>query len=334
MDLRESDSTAAQKVSEAHYDTHQNGLGDLDTADPLHILRQTQQRNAQLEQEIRAYRKMAADLRDFPQILAHALKDLLSIMVGYSALLVDTLPEGKYQELMWAEQLLNTSLKMNNIIEGLLLLACVEQTDVEPTPLDMSTIIAEVERRLEDSIAQTEATWIKPASWPAAMGHAAWVEEVWVNYISNALKYGGRPQIGIPPRIELGWDQADTEGHIRFWVRDNGHGISPDAQARLFIPFTRLDPTCADGHGLGLSIIKRIVEKLNGQVGVESTCGQGSLFFFTLPAIIISGFDLMVSNTHDLLHQLDGVDYRAIEHTLQSIRSRNKGSSYMGRWTH
>jgi hypothetical protein len=42
----------------------------------------------------------------------------------------------------------------------------------------------------------------------------------------------------------------------------------------------------------------------------------------------------MVSNTHDLLHQLDGVDYRAIGHTLQSIRSRNKGSSYMGRWTH
>ena len=67
-------------------------------------------------------------------------------------------------------------------------------------------------------------------------------------------------------------------------MRDNGPGLTPEEQGRLFIPFTRLHPrTCrAKGHGLGLSIVRRIVEKLGGQVGVESEMGWGSVFTFTL----------------------------------------------------
>ena len=66
-------------------------------------------------------------------------------------------------------------------------------------------------------------------------------------------------------------------------MRDNGPGLTPEEQARLFTPFTRLDQVRARGHGLGLSIVRRIVEKLGGQVGVESEVGRGSFFFFTLP---------------------------------------------------
>jgi signal transduction histidine kinase len=132
--------------------------------------------------------------------------------------------------------------------------------------------------------------------WPTAMGHGPWVEEVWVNYISNALKYGGRP-----PRVELGFDTSTAglgspqlqsssgattlSGKIRFWVRDNGPGLPPEAQAQLFTPFPRLERDRAEGHGLGLSIVQRIVDKLGGQVGVESKVGQGSTFTFTLTSM-------------------------------------------------
>jgi signal transduction histidine kinase len=75
---------------------------------------------------------------------------------------------------------------------------------------------------------------------------------------------------------------------VRFWVRDNGPGLSPEAQARLFTPFTRLDQARLQGYGLGLSIVRRIVEKLGGQVGVESQVGAGSTFWFTLPAASVS----------------------------------------------
>jgi len=71
---------------------------------------------------------------------------------------------------------------------------------------------------------------------------------------------------------------------VRFWVRDNGQGIPPQEVGRLFTPFTRLGQVRAKGHGLGLSIVRRIVEKLGGQVGLESELGKGSTFFFTLPA--------------------------------------------------
>jgi signal transduction histidine kinase len=119
---------------------------------------------------------------------------------------------------------------------------------------------------------------IFPDEWPQAQGYAPWIEEVWVNYLSNGLKYGGQP-----PRLELGATVQD-EGVVRFWVWDNGPGIDQDAQVMLFTEFYRLDKVRAQGHGLGLSIVQRIMDKLDGQCGVESEPGQGSLFYFTLPA--------------------------------------------------
>jgi signal transduction histidine kinase len=106
------------------------------------------------------------------------------------------------------------------------------------------------------------------------------VEEVWANYVSNALKYGGNPA-----RLELGSDPP-LDNQVRFWVRDNGNGILPEMHPRLFLPFTRLPQAHATGHGLGLSIARRIIDKLGGQVGVisDGVPGRGSLFYFTLPA--------------------------------------------------
>jgi signal transduction histidine kinase len=81
--------------------------------------------------------------------------------------------------------------------------------------------------------------------------------------------------------------EVQPDHQIRFWVHDDGQGLASDQQARLFASFTQLKQIrITDGHGLGLSIVKRIVEKLNGQVGVESEgiSGQGSTFYFTLPA--------------------------------------------------
>ena len=90
------------------------------------------------------------------------------------------------------------------------------------------------------------------------------------------------------PRVELGADQLTSQlvdqPMIRFWVRDNGPGLTAEEQDLLFTEFTRLHQSRIEGHGLGLSIVQRIVEKLGGQVGVDSVVGQGSLFYFTLPA--------------------------------------------------
>jgi signal transduction histidine kinase len=107
------------------------------------------------------------------------------------------------------------------------------------------------------------------------------VEEVWVNFLSNALRYGGTPL--AVPRIELG-AAPHSDGMARYWVRDHGPGITPETQSRLFAPFTHVNQVRPRGHGLGLSIARRIVEKLGGQVGLTSQLGEGGTFYFTLPA--------------------------------------------------
>ncbi len=252
-----------------------------DVAGLLRVIKQMHQRNARLSKEIVERDQRIEDLNAFSETVAHNLKGLLSLLVGYSGLLVDELPSEASSASDYAQHVLATSEKMNRLIEELLILAGVGDAEVARLPLDMAPIIAEAKRRLAPSIAQTGAALIHPDDWPIAMGHAAWVEEVWVNYISNALKYGGDPDAGIPPRVVLGWDRVE-DAAIRFWVRDNGPGIAPEAQAQLFTPFTRLDTPRADGHGLGLSIVKRVVEKLGGEVGVESAPGEGARFFFTL----------------------------------------------------
>jgi signal transduction histidine kinase len=168
---------------------------------------------------------------------------------------------------------------MASIIEELLLLAGVRRLEVEAKPLDMDDIVAEAQERLFDLINEHQAEIISPVAWPTALGYAPWIEEVWVNYLSNAVRYGGQP-----PRVELG-ATTQTDGTIRFWVRDNGIGLTEKEQSRLFVPFTRLSQIEAKGYGLGLSIVRRIIDKLGGQVGLESELGRGSVFYFTLPAL-------------------------------------------------
>jgi PAS domain S-box-containing protein len=219
------------------------------------------------------------ELDAFAHTAAHDLKNPLAKVVGYCELLREDyrrLPQedlGRYLHLVAQE-----GRKMGNIIDELLLLAGVRTLgEVEMSPLDMERIVTEVQARLTYVIEASGARISQPESWPVALGYAPWIEEVWINYLSNAIKYGGDP-----PRIELGATEG-PEGMIRFWVRDNGVGLTTYEQEQLFTPFTRLDRLRAKGHGLGLSIVRRIVERLGGEVSVESQVGRGSVFGFTLP---------------------------------------------------
>ena len=231
-----------------------------------------------------------AELDAFSHTVAHDLKNPLAAMIGFSGILQtkrSQLSEEKQHKFL--HQIEQTGFRMQSIIDELLLLANVrEVSEVGLRPLDMGSIIAQAQRRVEFLVEEYEVDITLPERWPAARGYAPWVEEVWVNYLSNAVKYGGRP-----PRIELGATVVE-EGWVRYWVRDNGKGLSPEEQTRLFTPFERLHQVNVDGHGLGLSIVRRIVEKLNGTVGVESAVGQGSEFYFMLPGVET---DRAVSNT-------------------------------------
>ncbi|MDM8560446.1 hybrid sensor histidine kinase/response regulator [Candidatus Parabeggiatoa sp. HSG14] len=219
----------------------------------------------------------------FARTVAHDLKSPLNTVIGYADELVEICTEGGLLDdelMLQLKSVAKAGHKMESIINALLLLAKTRKSEekVEMQPLDMSHIIAQAQERLIYTIKGCLAEINFPTTFPIAKGYAPWVEEVWANYISNGLKYGG-----YPPHLELGAETQDDD-MICFWVRDNGQGLSKEAQDKLFTPFTRLHQERADGHGLGLSIVQQIVERLGGEVGIESEIGQGSTFYFTLPA--------------------------------------------------
>lgn len=219
------------------------------------------------------------DLEAYAHTVAHDLKGPLGLMLGYAELLNDAVGSLDEETVHLATtQIVRSSKRMVRIIHELLLLATLRREELVLEPLDMARIVGDVQERLSWMQQECEGEIIIADVWPVALGYSAWVEEVWVNYVGNALKYGG-----CPPRIELGATLLNN-GFIKFWVQDNGAGLTLEQQAALFKPFTRLDQVRATGNGLGLSIVANIITKMGGEVAVESEPGKGSVFSFTLPA--------------------------------------------------
>jgi signal transduction histidine kinase len=221
-----------------------------------------------------------AELDAFARTVAHDIKSPLTAVVTLAYLLAQDHQRLDAERITSdLNTIANQGYKIAAIVDALLLLAATTNAQALPlSPLAMESIVAEVPGRLAGLIADAEATLVVPAAWPTAVGYAPWVEEVWVNYVSNAIKYGG-----ARPTVTLGADLAG-DGMVRFWVRDTGVGLSEAQQASLFTPFTRLHRDQAPGYGLGLSIVQRIVSRLGGSVAVESRLGAGSIFSFSLPA--------------------------------------------------
>ncbi len=262
--------------------------GSIDTELLVRAIRYAIERQNLLIEQLQAKSQLArqttelqtrnAELDQFAHTVAHQVQGLLSQIIGYSSYL-----EMVYKELlddegrMVLKRILQSSHKMNNVLNEILLLANVGRDDIEVVPLDMCRLVAEACKRLALDIDEYQATIYQPEQWPVGLGYPPWIEEVWVNYISNAMKYGGDP-----PIMHLGATVL-RNGMVRFWVKDNGVGLTQAEQEKLFTPRTRLHQTRARGEGLGLSIVRRIVEKCGGKVGVEGEVGQGSTFWFTLP---------------------------------------------------
>jgi two-component system sensor histidine kinase/response regulator len=238
--------------------------------------------NMRLQAEIVERERLIEELDSFAHTVAHDLKNPLSGVMSNAKFLRryhTRMSQGEFLESL--DTIVRSSAKINSIIEELLLLSSVRTEEVQLGPVNMVPIIDDVVDRLSFLMAEYKAFILPPdtTNWPLAYGYGPWIEEVWVNYISNAVKYGGEP-----PRIILG-ASSHSDGMVEFWVKDNGLGLSPEEQAQLFVPFNRMSQVHIEGHGLGLSIVHRIVSRLGGRVGVRSKTDSGSIFSFYLPRV-------------------------------------------------
>lgn len=220
-----------------------------------------------------------AELEAYAHTIAHSLKTPLAAAGRFLEILCKFKSDdlsGEQRHL--ARQAHNALAMTGEVVDALLLLSTVAQQHVELKPLDTGSLVGQALGQLDEMLTRQHARVQVPRIWPQALGYAPWVGEVWMNLLSNALKYGGSP-----PGLELAGAQDGP--HVRFSVRDNGQPLSDDERARVFTPFTRLHKERATGHGLGLATVQRIVSKLGGTVGVTSGLGGGNEFFFTLPGM-------------------------------------------------
>lgn len=218
------------------------------------------------------------ELETYTASIVQDIKSPLGIMNGFADQLStywDEYDDGSKKTFI--EVINRNSNKVSEIIDELLTLSYVSQTDIVIQPIRMSEVIDNIKLRLEQYQSDFKANVVYPAEWPIVLGHAPWIEEVWINYLSNAMKYGSQEF-----DIEVGYTPVGSE-MIQFWVKNSGGGLTEEEQEVVFKKYTRLKTDNQKGYGLGLSIVKRIIEKLEGEVGVTSEVGVETKFYFTLP---------------------------------------------------
>ena len=255
----------------------------------LHALYEVEQARLQAETQYNRILTLQAEIQQSEQIIneldayadnvAHDLRNPIGVIVGFGGLLDMNLSNTLDAESRgYLNNMLAAADKMNDIVESLLTLARARREEILPQVVDMGEVLTEALKRVQALVDQQNATIEQRGTMPKAMGNRAWLEDAFVNYISNGIKYGG-----IPPRIIVGATQQDN-GFVRYWVQDNGRGLNAEDKQLLFKKFERLGQQKIEGYGLGLTIVKTIIEKLGGSVLVESSGvpGEGSTFSFTL----------------------------------------------------
>ena len=242
-------------------------------------------RRRQAEEELRATADELArsntELERFASSAAHDLASPLATIAGLADLLVKRYGTGLDDEgRTYLELIRGGAASLRSMVDGLLSYARAAQRDLHPRPISLASVLEEVVGGLRSQIEESRADVVyEPAALPVVEADADLLAVVMRNLISNGVKFNEHER----PRVEV--DAAREASGWRISVSDDGIGISNEELGRVFEMFHRLHSQDRfEGTGLGLALSLRIVERHGGEMGVESGVGEGSRFWFTLPA--------------------------------------------------
>ena len=221
-----------------------------------------------------------AELERFTYTVSHDLKSPLFTIRGFLGYLEQDALAGNIVRLKGdIQRITDATDKMQRLLNELLELSRVGRLKNESTGFPFRDLAQEASDLVQGRIMARGIRIFMDPDLPTVYGDRPRLTEVLQNLVDNAAKFMGDQ---TEPRIEIG-SAGEEEGKPIFYVRDNGMGIAPEHFERVFGLFNKLDPK-TDGTGVGLALVKRIIEVHGGRIWVESEVGKGSTFFFTLPS--------------------------------------------------
>jgi K+-sensing histidine kinase KdpD len=233
----------------------------------------TEERQRELEAE---NERLRGDLKTLSRRFSHDLRTPLNCVAMAGEELKKPSSGSAPAQAALAQALLGAVTEIASLVERV---SFVLKATVDPPPrqaLAMGEVVWAALQRLETRTREQGATIVQPAAWPRVEGMASCLEIIWGNLVGNALQYGGRT-----PRIELDWVRGSPDYIFR--ARDHGPGVSLEKRGQLFVPFNSLHELAAP-RGLGLPIVRRLVELQGGRCFYEAPTDGGACFAFTLPA--------------------------------------------------
>jgi len=256
-----------------------------DVTERKQIERTLQDNNVELETARAAAEKANLAKSEFLSSMSHELRTPLNAVLGFAQLMASDVPAPSRAQQQSIEQILQAGWYLLRLINEILDLALIEsgRLTISAESVSLAELLQDCQAMIE-LLAQRHAIRMQFPGVAAALHvHAdrTRVKQVIVNLLSNAIKYN-RPGGSVAVACAASAD----ESRIRVSVADTGAGLTPAQIAQLFQPFNRLgkESTAEEGTGIGLVVTRRLVELMGGTIGVDSTVGQGSVFWFELPA--------------------------------------------------
>ena len=233
--------------------------------------RQVQERTVRLAETV-------GELEAFSYSISHDMRAPLRAMEGYAKALVmdyqDRLdPQGRH----WLDRINRSAHRLDSLIKDVLAYSKVAKEEIELSPVDLTGLIEDIiTTNPEFQPVQARIVVEKPLH--RVLGHEAYLTQCVTNLLSNAIKFG---RDGVAPVILIRSERLD--GKVRLWFEDNGIGIDPAHHERIFQIFGQVYPEeTYGGTGIGLAIVRKAVQRMNGEVGVESQLNKGSRFWLVL----------------------------------------------------
>lgn len=229
-----------------------------------------------------------AELEAFAYSVSHDLRAPLRAMQGFAqALLEDYANQLEPLGQEYAQRIIAAADRMDTLINELLTYSRLSRAELRLQPVGLAIVVSQALADLKPEIEEKQAQIIVKQPLPDVMGHFPTLVQILINLIANALKFVASE---VQPQVRI-WveGQETSQSKIRLWVEDNGIGIAPEYHQRIFSVFERLHGVeTYPGTGIGLAIARKGIERMGGQVGVESQVSQGSRFWLDLPRVVSS----------------------------------------------